>query len=114
MAHFAKIENDTVVNVIVISDEYEQDANDYLASIGLEGEWVQTSYNSNIRKKFAGLGDTYDRADDTFKPAQPYPSWIWNSETWGWDTPITPPEIIEGGPLDYRWNEDTLSWEPVE
>ncbi len=66
MAHFAKIENNLVTQVVVVDNEHEVDGEAYLNSLGLEGQWIQTSYNSNFRGKFAGLGDTYDEANDVF------------------------------------------------
>lgn len=66
MAHFAKIENGIVTNVIVVDNAHEERGQAYLNSIGLEGTWIQTSYNANFRGKFAGIGDTYDAENDEF------------------------------------------------
>lgn len=66
MAHFAKIENSIVTNVVVVDNEHEADGEAYLNSLGLEGQWVQTSYNANIRGKYAAIGDTYDEVADEF------------------------------------------------
>lgn len=69
MAHFAKIKNGTVAEVIVIGNEQaptEAEGKAFIASCGLDGEWVQTSYNANFRNKFAGIGDTYDSVNDVF------------------------------------------------
>jgi hypothetical protein len=68
MAHFAKIQDTKVVEVIVISNDdapTEADGQEFIASIGLDGVWVQTSYNNNevegaSRGKFAGIGDTWN------------------------------------------------------
>jgi hypothetical protein len=68
MAHFAKIQDTKVVEVIVISNDdapTEADGQEFIASIGLDGVWVQTSYNNNAvegasRGKFAGIGDTWN------------------------------------------------------
>ena len=68
MAHFAKVENGIVREVIVISNDdapTEAAGKAFIASIGLSGEWVQTSYNNNpvegaSRGKYAGIGDTWD------------------------------------------------------
>jgi hypothetical protein len=69
MAHFAKIEDGIVTDVVVIGNEFEADGEAYLNSLGLEGQWIQTSYNGNIRGKFAGIGDGYDaELDEFFKP----------------------------------------------
>lgn len=66
MAHFAKIEDGIVTQVVVVDNEHEVNGEAYLNSLGLEGSWVQTSYNGNIRGKFAGIGDTYDSIADVF------------------------------------------------
>jgi hypothetical protein len=66
MAHFAKIETGIVTQVVVVDNEHEADGEAYLNSLGLEGTWVQTSYNGNIRGKYAGIGDTYDAELDEF------------------------------------------------
>ena len=69
MAHFAKIENDTVAQVIVVSNddcgggnfpESEPIGQAFIASIGLTGQWLQTSYHANFRGKYAGIGDMWD------------------------------------------------------
>jgi hypothetical protein len=66
MAHFAKIEDGLVTNVVVVDNEHEANGEAYLNSLGLEGTWVQTSYNGNIRGKYAGIGDSYDSVADVF------------------------------------------------
>ena len=107
MAHFAKIYNGIVEQVIVVDNQYESDGNTYINEVlNLSGDWIQTSYNKTIRGNYAGIGFTYDEVNDVFIPAQPYPSWILN-ENWNWDAPITYPE--DGG--YYIWNEETLNWE---
>lgn len=68
MAHFAKVENGVVQQVIVVSNDdapTEIAGQEFLASLGLDGEWVQTSYNNNpiegaSRGKYAGIGDTWN------------------------------------------------------
>lgn len=66
MAHFAKIENGIVTQVVVVDNEYETNGQEYLNSLGLDGIWIQTSYNNNFRGKYAGIGDTYDPELDEF------------------------------------------------
>jgi hypothetical protein len=75
MAHFAKIENGIVSQVIVIGNDdcgggdfpaSEAAGQAFIASLGLAGEWKQTSYNANFRSKYAGIGDTYDAVNDVF------------------------------------------------
>ena len=75
MAHFAQIAGDTVVQVIVVSNddcaggtfpESELAGQEFIASIGLQGEWKQTSYNGNFRGRYAGIGYQYNRDLDEF------------------------------------------------
>lgn len=75
MAHFAQIIDDKVVQVIVVADsdcaggqypESEPAGQAFIASIGLGGEWRQTSYNHNFRGRYAGIGYTFDRINDVF------------------------------------------------
>jgi len=75
MAHFAKIENGLVVDVNVINNadcgggdfpESEPIGQAFIASLGIAGEWKQTSYNANFRGKYAGIGDIYDAENDVF------------------------------------------------
>jgi hypothetical protein len=67
MAHFAELdENNIVIRVIAVSNDFEDNATDFLNSLGLTGNWIQTSYNGKIRKHFAGVGMTYDIDRDAF------------------------------------------------
>ena len=77
MAHFALINDNTVSTVIVVSNEdcgggdfpaSEPVGQNFIASIGLDGEWLQTSYNNNFRGVYAGIGYTYDAELDEFVP----------------------------------------------
>lgn len=110
MAHFAKVIDGIVTEVIVA----EQDVID----TGLFGDpslWVQTSYNTHggehpegrpLRKNYAGIGYTYDAERDAFIPPQPFPSWALNEDTCLWDAPVAKPDDGKR----YRWDEDTCSW----
>ena len=68
MAHFAEIDKDGIVlRVLVVDNSQEDRGQEFLAEdLGLGGTWVQTSYNANIRGKFAGIGDKYDKKKDIF------------------------------------------------
>lgn len=75
MAHFAKVENGVVRQVIVVANSdcgggefpaSEPVGQAFIASLGLAGEWLQTSYNNNFRDKYAGVGYTYDSVNDVF------------------------------------------------
>ena len=81
MAHFARIDNNTVTEVIVISDnacpdpapDNEQQGQAFIADVlGLAGTWKQTSYHGNFRGMYAGIGYTYDPDLDQFvAPPEP-------------------------------------------
>ena len=125
MAHFAQLdENNVVTQVIVVSN------NDLLDASGVEreemgigfcqrlfgGNWKQTSYNSNFRKRYAGIGYSYNAEIDAFVPPKPYASWVLNNETANWDPPVPAPAdsgMGEGQKM-YRWDEETISWKEVE
>ena len=76
MAHFALIDDsNTVREVIVIGNDdcgggdfpaSESIGQAFIASIGLAGEWLQTSYHANFRGQYAGIGDKYDKETDEF------------------------------------------------
>jgi hypothetical protein len=69
MAHFAKIENGVVTAVVVVDNSNEENGQEYLNSLGLDGTWIQTSYNGNFRSKYAAIGDLYNEQDDLFVSA---------------------------------------------
>lgn len=106
MAHFARIENGIVTNVIVAEQDYINT---------LPGYWIQTSYDTfkgihtlggiPLRKNYAGIGYTYDTLRDAFIPPKPFPSWVFNEETCSWDAPVAKPEGV------YIWNEELQQWE---
>ncbi len=76
MAHFAEVDEYQIVrSVIVINNsdcgggefpDSEPIGQAFIASIGIEGEWLQTSYNNNFRGQYAGQGMTYDPVLDEF------------------------------------------------
>jgi hypothetical protein len=118
MAHFAQIENNLVAQVIVVdnNDVLDSQGNE-LESIGtqfctdlLGGAWVQTSYNGNIRKNYAGIGDTYDATRDAFIAPTPFPSWVLDEDTCQWDSPIPYPIVSEDGTEQYKWDEENIQW----
>ena len=118
MAHFAELdENNVVKRVIVVHNNEltDEDGNEsevkgvgFCASLFGHSDWVQTSYNSNIRKMFAGPGCTYDDVNDVFIAPQPYPSWSLD-ENFDWQPPTAMPEDDKV----YVWNEETQAWEEV-
>jgi hypothetical protein len=106
MAHFAEIDsNNIVVRVLVVDNSLENRGADFLANdLGLGGTWIQTSYNNNIRKQYAGIGYTYDAINDVFITPQPFASWSLD-ENFDWQPPTPRPN--EG---NWYWDEPTLSW----
>jgi hypothetical protein len=106
MAHFAKIENGIVTNVVVVDNAHEANGQEYLNSLGLEGQWVQTSYNANFGKKFAAIGDTFVASTGQFKPAKPFASWKWSADVWNWNAPK--PSPLDG--KQYDWDETLGDW----
>jgi hypothetical protein len=68
MAHFARINESSIVTDVVVVDNLEEHRGQEFLSedCNLKGTWIQTSYNGNIRGKFAGTGDIYDPINDVF------------------------------------------------
>ena len=112
MAHFAKVVNGKVTQVIVAEPEFFDTFTDTSP-----GEWIQTSYNTHggehalggtsLRKNFAGIGYTYDVVRDAFYAPQPFPSWTLDEETCLWQAPTPMPD--DGN--RYTWNEETQTWD---
>lgn len=121
MAHYAKVTNGIVTQVIVAEADF---FNDFVDSS--PGEWVQTSYNTRLgvhydpttgdpsadqskalRKNYAGVGFHYDGTG--FYAPQPYDSWTLNSTTYLWEAPT--PYPTDGSM--YEWNEETQTWDEV-
>jgi hypothetical protein len=131
MAHFAELGlNNTVLRVIVVANEELLDVNGVeQESKGQEfcrnlfgGVWIQTSYNGNFRKNYAGVGFTYDSTRDAFIPPKPYPSWLLNEDTCQWGPPVPYPAdgvsiltatAFPGEGKAYQWDEATTSWKEV-
>lgn len=124
MAYFAELdENNIVLRVIAVSNEdikengVEKESKGKKFCEDLLGAgriWVQTSYNAKTngkRKKYAGIGDTYDSIKDKFILPQPYPSWMLDNKD-GWQPPVAMPDIV--GDERYTWNEGALTWDLVE
>ena len=138
MAHFAKLgTNGKVIGVHVVNDT------DLLNADDLEDEtvgqqflerihgwpssmWIQTSYNTQrgihklggtpLRGNYASIGMIYDEDNNIFRPKSPYPSWVLNTTTASWHSPIgdepddLTEEEIEAG-TTYMWNEADKSWD---
>jgi len=117
MAHFARLEDNTVTEVIVVHNnellvdgvESEAKGIEFCQSL-FGGEWKQTSYNGNIRKNYAGIGMIYDSTRDAFMYPQPFNSWVLDEDTCQWEPPIPYPTDDK----TYRWDEPTTSWVEVE
>jgi len=121
MAHYAKVKDGVVTQVIVAEAEFFDTFVD-----NEPGEWIQTSYNTYggqhfdpetgevddgtpLRKNYAGIGYTYDVEKDAFIPPQPFDSWTLNETTCLWESPVAYPDDGER----YEWNEETTNWDLV-
>jgi hypothetical protein len=117
MAHFAKIENGIVTQVVVVDNKDTADASgvekEYIGAAFCErllgGTWKQTSYNGNFRKNYAGIGYTYNADIDAFVPPKPFASWVLNEDTAQWEPPTPMPE--EGM---WTWDEENNSWKVID
>lgn len=90
MAHFAEIdENNIVLRVLVVDNSLEANGADFLANtLGLGGNWIQTSYNGKIRKNYAGVGYTYDSDRDAFISPKPDSAIGFDEVTCQWIVPV--------------------------
>ena len=101
MAHFAELdENNIVKRVVVVGNDIKTsdgplgendmhvDGEIWCQNFFKGGIWKQTSYNSSFRKKYAGVGFTYDSVKNVFIEPQPYTSWILNTNN-DWQAPIS-------------------------
>ena len=114
MAHYAKVNNGIVEQVIVAEPDFFNSFIDTSA-----GEWVQTSYNTYggvhklggtpLRKNYAGIGFTYDKIKDAFIPPKLFNSWTLNETTCLWEAPVAYPN---DGQI-YNWNETIKNWELI-
>ena len=87
MAHCAEIVNGIVVRVVVISNDYEPNVEQFAIDL-FGGEWKQTSYNGNIRKNYAGIGYTYDSVRDAFIAPEPEGNLGFDEATCQWIMPV--------------------------
>ena len=117
MAHFAKVENNLVTQVIVAEPDFIA-----TGALGDPASWVQTSYNTRggvhygadgqpddqeaLRANYAGIGYNYDSVNDVFYAPQPYHSWTISAPTWLWTPPVPYPQDGK----QYSWDEETKSW----
>jgi hypothetical protein len=116
MAHFAKLNNENIVEqVLVVNNavllkadgtESELKGKHFLNATFGNAKWVQTSYSGSIRKNYAGIGFTYDSERDAFISPKPFNSWLLNEETCRWEAPIEYPTDDKM----YSWSEEKLNW----
>jgi len=120
MSHYAKVCDGKVIQVIVAGPEFFDTFVD-----SSPGSWIQTSYNTRggvhygpdgqpdggvaLRGNYAGIGYTYDQANDVFYAPQPFPSWVLDQATWLWSAPVAYPDDGQ----QYVWDEPIVSWKLV-
>ena len=111
MAHYAKVNNEIVEQIIVAEASFFDSFID-----SSPGEWIETSFNTYggvhnnggtpLRKNFAGIGYTYDLTKDAFIAPQPHASWILNNSTCLWESPVARPDDGK----EYKWVEASTNW----
>ena len=114
MAHYAKVNNGVVTEVIVAESDFFDTFVD-----SSPGEWIQTSYNTSsgvhtdggtaLRKNYAGVGYTYDKERDAFIPPKGSASFVLDETTCTWKAPTTPPDDDKL----YIWDESTTDWKEL-
>ena len=119
MAHFAQLdENNIVTQVIVVGNSDIADVNGVESEnvgvafcqslLGAETNWKQTSYNGNMRVRYAGIGYSYNASLDAFVPPQPFASWTLDSGVADWVAPLTEPTLTDeqrAAGSYYTWDE---------
>ena len=108
MAHWAEIDENNIVLRVTVGDNNDPNGDEghqWLVE-NLGGTWIKTSFNANIRKRFAGVGDTYDAELDAFIEPSPFASWVLDRETCQWQAPVAYPS--DG--FTYYWDEEATSW----
>ena len=119
MAHFAQLdENNVVTQVIVVGNSDIADVNGVESEnvgvafcqslLGAETNWKQTSYNGNMRVRYAGIGYSYNASLDAFVPPQPFASWTLDSGVADWVAPLTEPTLTDeqrAAGSYYTWDE---------
>ena len=128
MAHFAQLdENNVVTRVIVVDNkdiiDRQTGEEDEILGIAfckklLGGNWKQTSYNDNIRVRYAGVGYSYNEELNAFILPKPHASWVLNNETADWESPVgSAPELTEEqseAGFRYEWDEENTNWKLIE
>ena len=118
MAHFAEINEENIVTQVIVvhnnellngSEESEEKGINFCESLFGHRNWVQTSYNNNIRYNFAGVGFTWDPGNNAFYAPKPFPSWSLNND-YKWEAPVPYPEDEN----IYSWNEENQEWVEIE
>lgn len=128
MAHFAKLDENSIVVFVTVGSQ-DDDGKELMLSKRTNETYRQTSYNTHggiyytphtsvadsdqskaFRKNYAGIGFTYDSQRDAFIPPKNYLSWKLNEFTCLWEPPISYPDDGKS----YYWDESTLSWILVE
>lgn len=127
MAHFAKINANNIVEMVLVGRDEDEDKELELSQ--RTGDiYRRTSYNTfggvyygadgqpsqdqskAFRKNFAGIGYIFDSIRDAFYAPQPYPDWILNETTCIWEPPVARP-AIDNENIKYFWNQEKLEWE---
>ena len=115
MAHYAKV-NEGIVEQVIVADE------DFFKTFvdDSPGEWIQTSYNTRggkhildgtpLRYNFAGVGYHYDSEADAFYEPKPFKAWVLDTKTYTWNPPTDMPDDGK----NYRWDDDSDSWKEIE
>jgi hypothetical protein len=125
MAHYAELDiNNKVIRVLTACNqdiathggELSEEAANYFGTYTPFSEngvkWVQTSYNNNFRKQYAGIGYSFDSTKNKFIAPQPFASWSLDSND-DWQAPVAYPTVTTyGDNVRYfiSWDESNLRW----
>ena len=89
MAHWAEVDENNIVLRVTVGDNNDPAGDEGYQWLldNLGGTWIKTSYNGNIRKNFASIGDTYDPVRDAFIAPKLQDDWVLNEDTCQWIIP---------------------------
>jgi hypothetical protein len=110
MSHWAEIDNNSKVIRVLVGDNNDPTGDEGYQWLidNLGGTWIKTSYNANIRGKFAGVGDTYSNEEDIFIAPQPFASWVRSGSFW------FAPVAVPDNKKVYDWDEQAGDWHVSE
>lgn len=116
MPNYAFIDSNNVVKELLWFDEPQDDLTPFIeVQKQILGEEELSAVEVKDHHHFYSAGNVWVANDNEFRPAQPYPSWIWDPNKFLWRPPVIHPDVfpgLENEDNKYQWNEENQSWDP--